>query len=73
MAYRLAEREDFEEKTERLERASRYTHFQLKNIGIPIAGLEPHCSDYGVFLLSYGNTRISAARQLWRLFEGGVY
>ena len=31
---------------------------------IPIAGLELHCSNYSVFLSSYGNTLISAAPEL---------
>ena len=76
-------------KRELNERASRYTHFELKNVTIDenkfpdIAGWEPHCSDYSVFLSSYGNTRISAALQLRRLLtfplhvrrliEGGAY
>ena len=37
------------------------------------AGLEPHCSDYSVFLSSCGNTRKSAAPELRRLFKGGAY
>ena len=48
---------------------------------IPIAGLEPHCSDYSVFASSYGNTRISTVGwrvlnfplQVRRLFGGSAY
>ena len=66
-------------KRELNERASRYTHFELKNITIDenkfplLAQNRINCSDNTVFLSSCGNTRKSAAPELRRLIEGGAY
>ena len=73
---RTEEREDFEERTE-WKSVEIYSLWTEKHHNwwkwIPIAGLEPHCSDYSVFLSSYENTQTRTAPELRRLFKGDAY